>query len=227
MSESETGARHAALAVISRRRLLEVLQSADAPMAVAELAAAVGLHVTTARFHLDLLQRAQLVRRVVDPKEGAVRRGRPRQLYAASVDSAAVEGHRELAAVLAGVLAAESDSGLKSAEEAGRRWAVAQVPVEEALSWEDGTRRVGQLFERLGFAPRLVDRGQYRHLELDACPFRDLAREFPQVVCSVHLGLLREALHRLRVPTGPQQVGLRPFVQLDLCIADLPVPAAG
>lgn len=226
MSESETGARHAALAVVSRRRLLEVLRAADAPMAVPELASAVGLHVTTARFHLDLLQRAQLVRRVAAPKEGAVRRGRPRQLYAASVHSEAAEGHRELAAVLAGALAAESESGLKSAEEAGRRWAVAQVPVEESLSWEDGTRRVGHLFERLGFAPRLVDRGSYRHLELDACPFRDLAREFPQVVCSVHLGLLREALHRLRVPTGPDAVGLRPFVQPDLCIADLPAPAA-
>ncbi len=227
MSESETDARHAALAVVSRRRLLEVLQSAPAPMAVAELAAAVGLHVTTARFHLDLLQRARLVRRVAKSEEGAVRLGRPRQLFAAAVDSEAVEGYRELAAVLAGVLAAESDSGVKSAEEAGRRWAVAQVPVEEALSWEDGTRRVGELFERLGFATRLVDRGPFRHLELHGCPFRDLAREFPQVVCSVHLGLLREALHRLGVPAGPQGVGLRPFVQPDLCIADLSVPVAG
>lgn len=147
-------------------------------------------------------------------------------MFAAAVESEPVEGRKELAAVLAGVLAAESDNGLKSAEEAGRQWAVAQVPVE-ALSWEEGTRRVGQLFERLGFAPRLVDRGPYRHLEFDACPFRDLALEFPQVVCSVHLGLLREALHRLRVPTGPQGVGLRPFVQPDLCIADLSVPAAG
>lgn len=206
--------------------MLEVIRSADAPMAVAELAAAVGLHVTTARFHLDLLQRAQLVRRVAEPEGGAVRRGRPRQLFVATVESEPVEDHRELAAVLARVLAAESDSGVKSAEEAGRQWAVAQVPVEDALSWEDGTRRVGQLFERLGFAPRLVDRGPYRHLELDGCPFRDLAREFPQVVCSVHLGLLQEALRRLRVPTGPLGVGLRPFVQPDLCVADLSVPVA-
>lgn len=62
------------MAVVSRRRLLKALESADAPMAVAELAAVVGLHVTTARFHLGVLQRAQLVRRVADPEEGAVRR---------------------------------------------------------------------------------------------------------------------------------------------------------
>lgn len=41
---------------MSRRRLLEELQATDEPLGVARLAAAVGLHVTTARLHLQLLR---------------------------------------------------------------------------------------------------------------------------------------------------------------------------
>lgn len=223
MSESTSGARHVALAVVSRRRLLEVLQSADGPLGVAELAEAVGLHVTTARFHLDVLERAGLVRRVLGR---AGRPGRPRQLYAAAVAPEATDGHRQLAAVFAGVLAADPDQGPRWAEQAGGQWAQEQVPVDDGLSWDEGTRRIGELFDRLGFAPRVVDRGPYRHLELDGCPFRDLARAYPQVVCSVHLGLLRETLHRLGIPSAAQ-AGLRPFVQPELCIADVPIPPGG
>jgi len=217
------GARHAALAVLSRRRLLEVLRSASEPIDVAQLAAAVGLHVTTARFHLDLLERAGLVSRAV---ERAGRPGRPRQLYAAAAAPEATEGHRQLAEVLAGVLAADPDNGPQWAEQAGRRWAGEQVPAGDGLSWDEGTRRVGDLFDRLGFAPRLVDDAEHRHLELDACPFRDVARAYPRVVCSVHLGLLRGALHRLGIPTAAE-AGLRPFVEPELCIADVSMPRPG
>jgi len=58
-----------------------------------------------------------------------------------------------------------------------RKW---PAPAEDGLSWEEGTRRVGDLFERVGFAPRLVDDAATRHLELDACPFRDLAKHAPR-----------------------------------------------
>jgi len=221
VSEAAAEIRHAALAVTSRRRLLEVLQAAGEPLDVAALAAAVGLHVSTARFHLDLLERAGLVRRAA---QRAGRPGRPRQLYTALAAPHATEGHRQLAGVLAGVLAGDTDSGPQRAEQAGRRWADKQVPAADGLSWDEGTRRVGDLFDRLGFASRLVDDAQQRHLELDACPFRDVARAYPHIVCSVHLGLLRGALHRLGMPATADVAGLRPFVEPELCIADVAVP---
>lgn len=207
-----------ALAVVSRRRLLEALRSATEPMDVTALATAVGLHVTTARFHLEVLERAGLVTRAV---ERVGRPGRPRQLYVATGAAEANEGHRQLAEVLTGVLAADTDRGSPWAEQAGRQWAERQVPVAEGLSWEDGTRRVGELFDRLGFAPRLVDDDRGRHLALDGCPFRDLARTYPQVVCTVHTGLLRGALGRLGVASA-EEAGLRPFVEPELCVADVP-----
>jgi predicted ArsR family transcriptional regulator len=84
-------------------------------------------------------------------------------------------------------------------------------------------RHVGELLARLGFSPRAVDDSQQRHLELHSCPFRDLARAYPHIVCTVHLGLLRGALGQLRLPLA-EQAGLRPFVKTDLCIADVPMP---
>lgn len=189
-------------------------------MDAATLAKAVGLHVTTARFHLDLLERAGLIRRAA---ERAGRPGRPRQLYTVTAAAEPGEGYRQLANVLADVLATDPDAGPRSAEQAGWRWAQIEVPPEDGLSWEEGTRRVGDLFERLGFAPRLVDDAAARHLELDACPFRDLARAYPKVVCTVHLGLLRGSLNRLGV-AGGKRAGLRPFVEPELCVVDVPRP---
>jgi predicted ArsR family transcriptional regulator len=217
---STEGAQHVALAVVSRRRLLEVLQSADEPMDVAALAQAVGLHVTTARFHLDVLERAGLVRRTV---ERGGRPGRPRQLYGVVARPEAGEGHRQLAGVLVGALAADPDIGRRWAEQAGRRWATEALPVGDGLSWEDGMQQVGELFTRLGFSPQVVDGDQQRHLELHSCPFRDLARTYPHIVCTAHLGLLRGALDQLRLPVA-EQAALRPFVEPDLCIADVPIP---
>lgn len=219
MSEPAEAARYTALAAVSRRRLLEALHSAAEPLDVGALAAAVGLHVTTARFHLEVLERAGLVRRVSD-RSG--RPGRPRQLYVA-VATDADEGYRQLAKALVGALAADLGTGPEWAEQAGRRWADGQVPAREAGSWDEGTRHVDELFARLGFSPRLVDDTRQRHLELSACPFRDLARAHPEIVCSVHLGLLRGALTRLRVPAA-DRAALRPFVEPELCIADVPVP---
>jgi len=222
MSEIPAGARHTALAVTSRRRLLEMLQSANEPLDAAQLAEAVGLHVTTARFHPKVLEQAGLVSRT---GERAGRPGRPRQLYSAVAAREASEGHRLLAGVLAGILAANPGFGPPAAEMAGRRWAEDQMPAGTGLSADEGVRRVGELFDRLGFAPRLVEDGPVRHLELDACPFRDTARAFPQVVCSVHRGLLRGALSRLGLPTVAETAQLRPFVEPELCIADVALPS--
>jgi len=220
VSESAQEARYAALAVVSRRQLLDALRSAGEPLGVAMLAAAVGLHVTTVRFHLEVLEQAGLVRRAAARDS---RPGRPRVLYVAVAAPDVAEGPRQLADVLVAALAADPGTGPRWAEQAGWRWAESQVAMGVGQSWDEGTRQVSGLFGRLGFAPRVVDDSQQRHLELDACPFRDLARAHPEVVCAVHLGLLRGSLSRLGVALA-EQAALRPFVGPELCIADVSVP---
>lgn len=217
--EGVGGTREAALAVSSRRRLLEVLRTSSEPLSAEELAAAVALHVTTARHHLGTLERVGLVRRTV---ERAGRPGRPRVLYALGQDPAA-EGYRMLAQVLSAELGADNDAGRHRAEQAGRRWAAQNAPAAHATSPEDALGAVEALFDQLGFAPRWQKNGSTHHLLLHACPFRDVARAHTAVVCSVHLGLLRGALDR----TGSQSADarMRPFVEPELCIADVSFPA--
>jgi predicted ArsR family transcriptional regulator len=217
-SGSESAARHTALAVTSRRRLLELLRAADGPLDAEELAAAVDLHVTTARHHLETLERAGLVHRSA---ARAGRPGRPRMLYAATAGAAA-DGYRELAELLSTALADDPDGGRRRAEQAGERWADAQVPAGDEAG-EQAIDQLQALFDRLGFAPRRTPNGSGHRLLLDACPFRDIARAHREVVCSVHLGLMRAALRRMGAAGARSE--LRPFVEPELCVAEVVLPA--
>lgn len=122
--------------------------------------------------------------------------------------------------MLAEAIAGEPNAAQQRAEDAGRRWAKSQVPLGN-LTWDEGTREVVTVFDRLGFAPRLVDDELGRRVELAACPFRDLARQYPEVICVVHAGLLRGLLSRLGIPHS-DRADMRPFVREDLCIAEFP-----
>jgi predicted ArsR family transcriptional regulator len=51
------------------------------------------------------------------------------------------------------------------------------------------------------------------------CPFLELARAHQDVICPIHLGLMRGALAELGVRTRATK--LEPFVQPDLCVARL------
>ncbi|RBY84928.1 metalloregulator ArsR/SmtB family transcription factor [Blastococcus sp. TF02A-30] len=211
--------RHAALAVRSRRQLLEALRSAGRPAAVGELAAATGLHVTTARTHLRVLEAAGLVVRALEEPVGP---GRPRYVYASLTGGAAGEGHRQLAEVLAGALDAGGEKGRRRAEKAGRQWAEGEVPAGAAHSWEQAAAGLDELFGRLGFAPRRADADPGRlRIALDRCPFRDVARAHPQVVCAVHLGLMRGALARMGMPEVAASAALQPFVTPERCVAEI------
>lgn len=70
---------HAALASASRRQVLDSLLASSEPLDASAVADRLGLHVTTARFHLDQLTAAGLAQRRVGAEK---RRGRPRLLYA-------------------------------------------------------------------------------------------------------------------------------------------------
>jgi len=74
----------------------------------------------------------------------------------------------------------------------------------------------------MGFEPELTAEAAGQQIRMHACPFRTVARENPEVVCSVHLGVLRGTLTRLGV--APEAAALEPFVEPELCIAHLALP---
>lgn len=217
--EPDRDQRYVALGVRSRRQLLEALRGAGEPLCARALAARVGLHVTTTRMHLRVLEAAGLVVRTSHIPTGP---GRPRQFYAAVQETVPGSGHRELADVLAGAFG-DGEEGRRRAEAAGRGWAERELPGDQALPWEQAMGGVTELFRRVGFAPRQVEAepGAFR-LALERCPFRDVARAHPEVVCTVHLGLMRGALSRLGQAGAAASAQLQPFVTPELCLAGVP-----
>ena len=190
-----------ALASDRRVAMLRALQERDGPMGIDELAAVVDVHVNTAREHLDRLVRSGLV---TSAPEVRTTRGRPRMLYSSvgCVSGPADTWSRDrLMLVLVAGYGHPMASPADAAEAAGCTWGRELVARDGAdqdagcVDGLDGTRQVAALatsLEALGFAPCL----DLAHLEVSMrrCPFRDLSRERPEVVCALHLGIVRGVL---------------------------------
>lgn len=199
-----------------RTLVLDLLRRYDAPTGVGDIARAAGLHENTVREHLEGLLAARLVRRERAP---AVGRGRPAWLYVARPPQQAtiVRDYVALASVLAGIIARTSVAPEQEAAAAGADWGralVADLPAAD----DDGSarRRVVELFADLGFAPQADD--DSRVVRLTRCPLLDVAREQPQVVCSVHRGLAQAALTSLGASPSPDAVRLTPFAEPGACV---------
>lgn len=187
------------------------------------VAAATGLHVTTARFHLDALIEAGLVVSRRQPPKG---RGRPRTLYAPSFGSQGGDGggdggggdpYRELAGVLAAHFDDTPAQRIRRARRAGHGWAARRLDATPAPSRApaDARRVVTGLFTEMGFDP---EPGPGGRVLLHGCPFRDAARTYPDVVCAAHQGLLAGLMARLD-PAAPAPA-LEPFVGPHACAVD-------
>ncbi|WP_306360545.1 metalloregulator ArsR/SmtB family transcription factor [Nocardia sp. CC227C] len=188
--------------------------------------------MTTVRFHLDVLTRESLVRQFQQPPRG---RGRPRIGYAAVQRSV---GYQELAQVLADQLGTDPRRRSDAAVAAGRVWGAKMESVDQPVETLDDAKDLTiTLASELGFAPERdpsSETDEQAMVRLTACPLRELARTHSEVVCGVHLGLMREVLDR-NGARDHVQVRLHPFVEPELCVARLellkppaaePVPAA-
>lgn len=217
---------HEALAVASRVQMIDSLRASARSLTAAELASVCELHVSTVRFHLEILERAGLVHSRSEQKGT---RGRPRHLYTATMAGAPQSSTGAGYELLAGLLAAHwdgtADERASRAERAGRAAAGAQQvsarqisgSPRRSLSLRDAVTEVAATFAELGFEPELVTERAGVQLKLHACPFRSVATAHPEVVCSLHLGLIRGALSELG--GAAEAISLTPFVEPHLCVA--------
>ena len=225
----------ALLASPVRRKIVDALAH-DGPagdgaaMTAAELGALVGLHVTTVRFHLDQLVAAGIVESAVRREGGA---GRPRKVYSLApgslddVDARAEADHlRLLSGLLAQTLADGVSGHAVTPAEAGRRWALEHVPAEPGAGPADTPGRwLGKLAQMIdvlqewGYTPELrtTEGGRTAEVTLAHCPFLDLARANPAVVCGIHRGLIAGSLSQLGETAT--RVSLEPFVDDSTCVA--------
>jgi predicted ArsR family transcriptional regulator len=209
----------------SRARVLDLLRVAGGPLSVQEVAARSGLHVNTARFHLDGLVDAGLAERAI---EGRGQPGRPRAMYQADAagDQVGRRSYQLLAQMLTSLVADVVPRTEHAAVEAGRAWGgyLAERPApSQRVDAADGIRRLSAVLASAGFAPGVVADLADPVIPLRHCPFREIAREHPEVVCSLHLGLMQGVLTEVRAPVVADR--LDPFVEPSLCLAHLKVTA--
>ncbi|RIK15074.1 MAG: transcriptional regulator [Acidobacteria bacterium] len=234
-----------------RRGVVDQLAALDAQgraqgLTAAELGERLGLHTTTIRFHVDQLVAAG----VLDAhfvRSGGV--GRPSKKYVLREDplaASARQGGRPfevLAELLTSTLSVAESERL-TPEQAGERWATrraeqvaqvraavlgdaggaAAVPGDAADVRDAKVAEVIALLAEWGYTPErhVLEDGSGVDVTLRACPFIDLARTHPDVVCGVHRGLLRGALAAVGEPDT--HVSLEPFVGPDTCRARLHLP---
>lgn len=188
----ERAREHAALASPVRQRLLDLLVAAPGPRALETLASEMGLHPSTVRGHLHILEDVGLVTPLLEPRGLP---GRPRVLFEPTAKARACTvgctGYRMLARILTAYLSCAAEDPGAAAERAGRAWA-AHVTGQEPRGRPrvaETVARARELLEVAGFETEVGNDGEGTFLRHRGCPFGLLVDEHPDVVCSLHLGL--------------------------------------
>lgn len=168
---------------------LELARSAR-PLVTAEIAETLGLHPNTVRPHLDRMREVGIVEVTTDAR-GEV--GRPQHRYSLAPDAPSLGLEPPTLPVLARML-------LQMAHRAGAR-ADDAVAVGES----EGAVRAGRYqaspstleavvadLDRLGFDPVVAagDDGDSAVITFANCPFAAYAATSPELVCSLHRGLV-------------------------------------
>lgn len=226
----------------ARASVLRTLIAAGDAVTVSELAQQLGQHSNTVREHLDALAADGRVERIRSAPEG---RGRPAWLYRAAQDSAenptsgdllggplGTDGQEyvALAVALIDQVSSSSPDPTELARKAGERWGrtlaedrmlTGNVDTLSTATANDAVDPVGTVLDMLRdlrFAPQKTDDPAV--VKLTTCPFLDAARRHPEVVCQIHLGIMRGALQQLGA--DPNGVDLRAFATPGACLLTMP-----
>lgn len=206
----------AATAPLSRAqsRVLTALEGERRPVTLSDLSQVTGLHANTLRDHLDALESAGRVLRRSAAPTGP---GRPRTLYQpVPPGQAGRSEYAGLAAALASTIHRTSRDPRADAAEAGEQWGRELAGDRERPTGSgDAAARheVVTLLDEIGFAPE--SDAEDTTARLTRCPLLDTARRYPDVVCAVHLGIVRGAL--AEYGADPSQAALHPFAEPGAC----------
>lgn len=209
----------------ARARVLEWLQQQTSPVRLEEAAAAFDQHVNTVRGHLDQLVAQGLAVRALEHGAGP---GRPSWSYRAHPErreaDPRVREYGALAGALARHISRTSTNPIDDSYAAGLEWGreLADTSGARAGSAAAARREVVRILDELDFGP--VATSRTTTIRLTRCPLLDVAEQYPDVVCSVHRGLIAGALEELG--EGAHEVDLLPFAEPDACLLHLRAKAA-
>jgi predicted ArsR family transcriptional regulator len=189
------------------------------PLATAEIADILGLHVNTVRPHLERMRDVGLLEVDAEARGGV---GRPQHRYsiAPGAPSLGLEppSFPMLTSVLLEAAAAAGLDGAELADAArqqgradGRRWGADTDPLEAVMIEQ----------ARLGFDPTVVEDDGRATVGFAHCPFRALAETHPDLVCSVHCGLVEGLLDEIG---EAEIVQFHPLLDRNPCQVELSLP---
>ncbi len=197
---------------------LELARSA-VPLATGEIAESLGLHANTVRPHLERMRDVGLLDMATDPRGGV---GRPHHRYSLAPDAPSLGLEPPSFPALARMLlraAAAAGTTAEEAVEAGREQGRA-----DATAWPADSPCLTALtaeLARLGFDPAVAtDEHQpdTATVAFTHCPFRELAEANPDLVCSLHRGLVEGFVDAVG---GAAVVEFRSLVHRDPCQVEL------
>jgi predicted ArsR family transcriptional regulator len=197
-----------------RSAVLSVMRDLGRAASVEEIAGALDVHPNTVRFHLRRLVEDGSAEQTVDTRAG---RGRPRSLFRAVADRGG-RNYLMLARMLAQTAAESGDA--KLAERTGRSWGrqlLAEAGARPSKRPAKVAAHLETVLDSIGFAPRIEREGDGLRVDLRHCPFLEVAREQPGLVCGMHQALIQGVLNGLA--SGMQVENLKPFVEPSLCTA--------
>lgn len=203
---------------ISPRRgaVLDALRAAGVAVTAEQIAATLDIHPNTARFHLRGLVSDGMAEQASEPR--AVR-GRPRALYRARTEVAGGRSYLMLAQMLAQSMAATGDRA--AVERTGRAWGehllAESGPAMSSTEPKEVAVRLESVLDSIGFAPQIAVEGSDIEVTLGHCPFLEVARRQPDLVCGMHEALIQGVLNGL--DSGMQVRRLLPFVSPGRCTA--------
>lgn len=198
-----------------RERVLQLLRSAASPVEAQEVAKALAIHITTARFHLSTLESQGVVRRD-GVRSGGV--GRPRLTYeiAPRLDYADIV---DLFATHLGGTPEERESrALRIGADLARR-----VHLTEPRGPSSVTDLVVSTLTELGFQIRsVVSFFGDLTVQICTCPLAEVARSAPEVVRGIQQGLIQEVIDTNSDDVGgPYCVTVRPDPHRGSCEVEL------
>ena len=210
--------------------VLTALRASAQPRTIASLAEQLQIHPNTVRFHLDALRQAGQVNQSLGEPTGP---GRPPIVFRATrgMDPNGPTNYRLLASILTSHLSGTSADPTSAAIELGRAWGPRLLethsprPGHRQPGRAQALTRVTRMLSALGFAPEAPDGPRATTIRLRHCPFvevvgeTDRGPERPNVICSLHLGVMQGALAAMNGPVTVDR--LDAFVEPDLCVAHL------
>lgn len=165
----------------TREEILRLIESQTEGVNLNWVVQKTGLHENTVRAHLEALHADGYLNRRPAPAKG---KGRPAWLWNAVPQVQAP--FAQLASALAGEIAATAKDPASVSIAAGKRWADSITRLQQRPTSPD---LIQLSLDELGFSPE--SNPTDGSLTLHSCPLLGAVAENQQIVCNVHLGMVR------------------------------------